>query len=145
MQLNEDHAKGLHLGINEKLGILIMNKRNKEAKNKSYGPFSGTASRTLAFDLTQTIWEEVPAALYEHVKLRAEQNVRCLSNQSYLKAEDLIGADCWDEFDAEEKRMAGVCIGHLYQSGALPLAATEFGLTPPTFYYLDSGEGPKSN
>lgn len=121
-----------------------MNVRSKQSKTKSYGPFSGTASKELAFSLTETVFESVPAALYEHVKLRAEQNLRCMDSDGSFKTEDFVGADCWNEFDDEEKRMAAMCIGHLHQTGALPIDSSEFGLIPPKFYYL-SREGLKSN
>ena len=111
-----------------------MNARTKKSVNKSYGPFSGTASKMLAFDLTETIFESVPAALYEHVKLRVEQNLRCLETHDHVQPEKLVGEDCWNEFDDEEKRMAEICIGYLCQSGAVPLRAYDFGLTPPLGY-----------
>jgi hypothetical protein len=111
-------------------------------ETKSYGPFSGKATKTLTFNLTEAVTESVPSALYEHVKLRVEQNVRCLASRDYFDPKDLVGADCWDEFDAEDKRMAAICIGHLYLTGALTICASGFGLTPPTTYYLNSCDGP---
>ena len=90
-----------------------MNARAKKSGNKSYGPFSGTASKTLAFDFTEAIFAFVPAALYEHVKLRVEQNLRCLETHGHIQPKELVGADCWNEFDDEEKRMAEICIGYL--------------------------------
>lgn len=118
-----------------------MNSRSKKTENKSYGPFSGKASKTLAFDLTETIFESVPAALYEHVKLRAEQNVRCLDSDGSFLIEDVVGAACWNELDAEEKRMAALCIGHLHQTGALPVDSSGFELIPPKYYYLRQSAG----
>jgi len=113
-----------------------MNARYKKTEPKSYGPFSGTASKELAFNLTETFFERVPAALYEHVKLRVEQNVRCLSSDDYFEPADLVGADCWNEFDDEEKRMAAMCIGHLYITGSLPLDSSGFRLTAPDSYCI---------
>lgn len=120
-----------------------MNARYKKTEPKNYGPFSGTASKTLAFDLTETIWESVPAALYEHVKLRTEQNLRCLDSDGYFAPEDLVGADCWNEFDDAEKRMAAMCIGHLSHIGVLPICSSGFELIPPGSYTLDSSEASK--
>ncbi len=118
-----------------------MNSRSMKSETKSYGPFSGKASKELAFDLTETIFHSVPAALYEHVKLRAEQNLRCLESDGSFVIEDVVGADCWSELDAEEKRMAAMCIGHLHQTGALPVDSSGFELTPPKYYYVrQSGE-----
>lgn len=111
-----------------------MNARSKKTENKSYGPFSGTASKELDFDLTETIFESVPAALYEHVKLRVQQNLRCMETRDFCQPEGLVGAACWNEFDDDEKRMAAMCIGHLCQTGAVPLRAYDFGLTPPKGY-----------
>lgn len=118
-----------------------MNSHSKKTEPKSYGPFSGTASKELAFDLTETFFELVPAALYEHVKLRVEQNVRCLRNDDYYLPETLVGADCWNEFNEEEKRTAEICIAHLCHSGAVRLGSSGFGLTPPMSYDLIGSKG----
>lgn len=118
-----------------------MNSRSMKSETKSYGPFSGRASKELAFDLTETISECVPAALYEHVKLRAEQNSRCLDSDGAFLIEDIVGADCWNELDAEEKRMAAMCIGHLHQTGALPVDSSGFELIPPKYYYVRQSDG----
>lgn len=122
-----------------------MNTRSKKTERNSYGPFSGRATKELTFNLKETISESVPAALYEHVKLRAEQNARCMDSDGCFKTEDFVGADCWDEFDEDEKRMAAMCIGHLYQSGALPVDSSGFEMIPPTYYYPKRNEGLKSN
>jgi hypothetical protein len=87
----------------------------------------------------------VPAALYEYVKLQAEQNVRCLNEETYFQAKDLIGAAGWNAFSDDERGMAALCIAHFYQSGALLLGSSGFGLTYPDCYYLTVGAGQKSS
>jgi len=111
---------------------------NRPLVNKTYGPFSGSAVKDLEFTLKETICETVSAALYEYVKLRVEQNVRCLASNDYFNIEDLVGADCWAELDDDDKSNAALCIGYLYLSGSLPLCDSGFGLIPPQGYHLDS-------
>ena len=110
----------------------------RQLEKKTYGPFSGSALKHLEFTLKETISETVSAALYEYVKLRVEQNVRCLDSNDYFDIEDLVGADCWAELDDEDKSNAALCIGHLYLNGSLPLCDSGFGLTPPEYYHLES-------
>lgn len=107
-------------------------------EKKTYGPFSGAAVKHLEFTLKEPIGETVSAALFEYVKLRAEQNIRCLASNEYFEIEDLIGADCWAELDDNDKSNAAMCIGYLYLSGSLPLYGSGFSLIPPQSYHLDS-------
>jgi len=111
----------------------------------TYGQFSGPALKELNFQVAVSHIEEVPAALYEYVKLQAEQNVRCLDEKRYFRAEDLIGAAGWNAFSDDERSMAALCIAHIYQSGALLLGSSGFGLTYPASYYLTSGVEQKLN
>ena len=107
-----------------------------EAKDVTYGPFSGSASRELTFKLEVSHAESVPAAFYEYVKLRAEQNVRCVYQRSYFPIVELVGVDSWTSFSQDEKHMAEICIAHLCQTGTLPLGSSGFGLSYPEFYHL---------
>ncbi len=102
----------------------------------TYGPYSGSALRELAFELEVSHAESVPAAFYEYVKLRAEQNVRCVYQRSYFPIVELVGADSWASFSEEEKHMAEICVAHLFQTGSLPLGSSGFGLSFPEFYHL---------
>ena len=117
----------------------------EETTTMTYGQFSGPALKELTFELTVSQSESVPAALYEYVKLRAQQNVRCLNPRSYFQAKDLIGLDGWHAFGDDARHMAEVCIAHLYQSGALLLGSSGFGLTYPDIYHLTGGASQKSS
>lgn len=111
---------------------------NRPLQKKTYGPFSGSAVKDLEFTLKEPIFQTVSAALYEYVKLRVEQNIRCLASNEYFDIEDLVGADCWAELDDKDKRDAALCIGYLCLNGSLPLGSFGFGLIPPQHYEFDS-------
>lgn len=120
-----------------------MKHSNVKTEAKIYGQFSGKAKKELIFDLTKSIYQSVPAALYEYVKWRAEQNLRCLPANDYFSLEDLVGAACWTDFDEKEKRLAALCIGHLYQTGVLAIDSSGFGLIPPDCYYFSISDEAK--
>ena len=119
--------------------------RRPAEETMTYGQFSGPGLKALNFQVAVSRIEDVPAALYEYVKLQAERNVRCMDEKRYFRAEDLIGAAAWNAFSDDERAMAALCIAHIYQSGALLLGSSGFGLTYPASYYLTSGVGQKLN
>ena len=93
----------------------------QEPVQKTYGPFSGSAMKTLNVTLTEPISLTVHKALFENVKLRVTQKVRCMSGYDLFELEELIGADFWAELDDSEKHLAGLCVGYLVYKGELPL------------------------
>ena len=78
----------------------------------------------------------VHAALFENVKLRVTQKVKCMSGYDLFDLEELIGADFWADLDDKEKNLAGMCVGYLVHKGQLPLHGGGFYLMPQNSYYL---------
>jgi hypothetical protein len=109
---------------------------DKPEKSVTYGPFSGSAVRELRFDVKVSTSIPVPAALYEFVKLQADQNSRCLAPHAYIATEVLVGLDFWCGLSVAERDMANACVSHLCQSGALPLETSGVGLEFSETYYL---------
>ena len=111
---------------------------DKPGEFMSCGPFFGTAVIKLSFDVKVSTSISVPAALYEYVKLQGDQHTKCLAPHDYSDLERLLGADFWSELSDAEREMAKACVGHLCQSGALPLWTTGFGLKYPEIYGLSA-------
>lgn len=98
---------------------------------------TGSASpRTLVLDLTVTDRVRVPSAFYASIKAKIEEEIAHLHNFDYLVPQDLLGPDVWCGFSQAEKKMAGICIAHLSQTGALPITALAFDIDYPEFYVL---------
>ncbi len=109
---------------------------DKPEEYVTHGPFFGSAVRELTFDVNVVESISVPAALYEYVKLQVEQNVKCLASRDYTDPERLVGIHSWSGLTDAERDMAKACVGHLCQSGALPLWTVGFGLKYPEIYGL---------
>lgn len=107
-------------------------------KFKTYGPFSGSAVRVLRFDVKVFESISVPAALYEYVKLHANQSSKCLASHDVIRVDYLVGEHFWSGLSDAEKDMAKACVSHLCRSGALPVDRAGFGLKYPEFYCFET-------
>jgi hypothetical protein len=118
---------------------------SQEPVQKTYGPFSGSAMKTLNANLKKSISLTVHAALFENVKLRVKQKVRCMSVYDLFDLDELLGADFWAELDDAEKNLAGMCVGYLVLNGELPLHGNGFNLVPQGSYHLAHDKKTKAN
>lgn len=110
-----------------------------EPVQKTYGPFKGSAMKSLTIKPKEPFTVMVHTALYEYVKLRVTQKVQCMSVYDYFDLQEFVGADFWATLDDREKHLVGMCIGYLVHKGEVPLYDLGFELMPQKSYYIDSG------
>ena len=122
----------------------VMKHYSKDPVQKTYGPFAGSAMNTLNATFKESISLTVHAALFENVKLRVKQKVRCMGDYDLFDLEKLIGTDFWAELDDAEKNLAGMCVGYLVLNGELPLHGNGFNLVPQESYHLAYDEKTKT-
>ena len=114
----------------------VLKRYAPEPIQKTYGPFCGSATKTLTITPKESFTVVVHTALYEYVKLRVTQKVQCMSDFDLFDLEEFVGAEFWATLDEKERHLVGMCVGYLVLKEEVHLDGTGFQLTPPNNYHL---------
>lgn len=117
---------------------------SQEPVQKTYGPFKGSAMKTLIIKPKEPFRLRVHTALYEYVKLQVLQKAKCMDDYDHFDLQEFVGVDFWATLDDAEKHLVGMCIAYLVHKGEVPLYSFGFELKPQTGYGIDGSKKAKT-